>query len=242
MREATKPGIGIDGCPAGWLLAALCSGLEPIGWEVSESLSYLLRSWPHSTYLVDMPVGLPDAKTTARECDALARARLGKKSSSIFTPPTRAAIHCHTYSQAKDVNYNETGKKISKQAWNLRSKMLQADACAEHPAFHESHPELAFQMLAGSALSTNKKTKEGQIERSTVLRSYMPLVDSFCEDILQHTRRSAVKMDDILDALVLSVTAALISDRPEGMIGLPAVPPVDGSGRKMQMVFWQAQS
>jgi len=45
---------------------------------------------------VDMPIGLP-ATRGPRGCDRLARARLGRRASCVFTPPTRRQL------EARDV-------------------------------------------------------------------------------------------------------------------------------------------
>lgn len=172
----------------------------------------------HSRFLVDMPVGLlpvknrPDIHTIQRNCDMKARKILGKKHSSIFTPPCRQVLYEKNYDTASATNYSITGKKISRQSWNIVPRIKEVD---EYLHKHrqaesfilESHPEIAFQKLnLHIPLQYSKKSTEGIQERLAILSKYMPEAKTiFMQAASDKTLRGKVRKDDIVDALVLCV-------------------------------------
>ncbi len=229
--------LGIDGCAAGWFVAALGEDGE-IRWRCERTLVELLqgerRPW---LALIDMPVGLARG---ARECDRLARARLGARRSSVFSPPARATLAARDYAEALRLNRQHAGTGLSKQAWNIVPKIREVDALLQaQPALRgrlrESHPELAFASLnAGEPMAHNKRTVQGREERLQVLEARLPAARRFLEDVLASTRRREVAADDVLDALVLAVVAR----EGEGRLAtLPAQPPRDETGLAMEMVY-----
>src|ERR687886_2079559 len=83
--------VGVDGCPAGWIAIRL--DLAAGGWraDVHRTFAELLDANRDAAAIgVDIPIGL--AETGARACDRAARARLGARRSSVFTPPTRRLL------------------------------------------------------------------------------------------------------------------------------------------------------
>jgi predicted RNase H-like nuclease len=185
--------------------------------------------------LVDIPLGLDDRRHF-RACDLAARALLGARRSSIFPVPVRAAVHARDYATASALNHAATGRKLSLQSWNICGKIAEADlALRNQPSLqvrlHESHPELCFAALnRWTPLSVSKKTREGQAERLALLERHTPgavLPTGF--------PRSQVAPDDVLDAMVLAVSAALAV--AHGLPRLPATPEVDSFGLHMALTL-----
>jgi predicted RNase H-like nuclease len=81
-----------------------------------------------------------------------------------------------------------------------------------------------------------KKSREGHEERLAVLRNYFPEVDPLFDAACRASPRKDLARDDILDALVVAVTA-------RGGYGayatLPATPEQDATGLPMEIVYWQ---
>ena len=117
--------VGVDGCKAGWFAVRLESTGE---WDskVFHKFDSLWQDWGNaSLILVDIPIGLPDAKKKQRTCDSDARKLLGPRKSSVFSPPSRAAFEPDSHQSASDANKLEVGKGLSRQSWSLtpRSEM-----------------------------------------------------------------------------------------------------------------------
>jgi predicted RNase H-like nuclease len=111
--------------------------------------------------LIDIPIGLKESGPLERKCDKDARKFLGpKRGCSVFRVPVRQTAYCDgNYEQASLINFKLTGKKISKQTYHICSKIREVDNFIEKtkPVFditgimHESHPEVVFKSLAGTA-------------------------------------------------------------------------------------------
>ena len=77
--------------------------------------------------LIDIPIGLKTGGSGERLSDLGARSILKARKSSIFPVPCREAIYAKTYKEACEVNERLTGKRISKQAWNIVPKIRDVD-------------------------------------------------------------------------------------------------------------------
>lgn len=159
-----------------------------------------------ATYLIDIPIGLPN--TAPRDLEFQARQLLAGKSSSVFSVPCRDAVYAENYSRACQINQERFGKKLSVQSWNICGKIRQVDkTLRDSPALahrvYESHPELAFKLLNGEPLLFSKKTAEGLQERLQILQRFMPNArDWFAAALTAHPRKQLAR-DDIVDAMVL---------------------------------------
>jgi predicted RNase H-like nuclease len=233
IARPKPPGIGVDGCRGGWVWVA--AGRRPAAGFAAH-LSEVVGRFRKARILVDMPIGLPSG-TNPRRCESLARRLAGPRRASIFAPPARAALAVPDYASANVANRRETGKGLSRQAWNLVPKIRQVDDLLRQDRplaarLMESHPEICFRMLAGKPLCHYKKTAEGRRERLSVLEAHgagmLPAL--FKIDLAPG---SGVAEDDLVDAAVLAVVAAL-PDRALGF--LPPEPQWDAEGLPMQMV------
>ncbi|AXJ02537.1 putative nuclease (RNAse H fold) [Cyclonatronum proteinivorum] len=231
---------GIDGCRAGWLAVSLDKSLA--SWQLLRTVQELsVYAASKNGVFIDIPIGLSETEPV-RTCDALLRRVLGKGyASSVFSPPVRAAFMVNDYVAACDINEAKTGKRITKQAWNIMPKIRQVDELlAENPGLvqvlHESHPELLFKKLnRGGEPLQKKKTPEGLEQRRQLLFRADSRIEGLYETMRGSLKKSEAKDDDLLDALVLAVMVAQSPYRPVRTLPLP--PETDSRGIPMAIHF-----
>jgi predicted RNase H-like nuclease len=234
-------GIGVDGCRAGWFGVRI-SGPRNVEGSLFRSFAELHAEWhdDRSVMLIDIPIGLPD-NTSCRACDTLARSYLGgRKASSVFNPPTRAALDATNWEQAAALNEDRCGKRLSKQTWNIMPKIREIDAFLQADKqrqqwIREAHPEVLFQALnGGQPLTFGKKTAEGQQQRLSILEQHAAGCHRLFTRLCERHPRQAVQPDDILDAMIEAVVSARYQDRLDT---LPPEPPLDTTGLRCEIVL-----
>ena len=198
--------IGIDGCRGGWIIAWLKDGC-PAEIRFAESLQPFLKQAPKdAVILIDMILYKPD-ETSPRPFDRIAKSQLGKWHSRVFPAPPKKALTVQDYQEACQKSFALSGKKISKQCYNLFPKIREAN----HPSIHveqliEYHPEIAFKQLnANTVVEASKKTDLGRTIRQQLIADYLP------EDPLEifeaNNKKTRGQTDDLLDALALALVA-----------------------------------
>jgi len=231
--------IGVDGCRAGWLAVGKESG--QLQYRIFPDARALAQTFKDAQRIcIDIPIGLPWRDCPIRPPDPLARRLLGARRSSVFPVPCRAAVHAQSISQARAANVGELGRSLSEQSWNISDKIAQVDRLVRGEPelttpFREAHPELCFWALAGGrSMRHTKKTAAGTSERMTVLRRFESAAPRLIDRIMQAHPRSAVALDDVLDALVLFITACAPSSELGQLAGTPAM---DEQGVRMELIF-----
>src|SRR5215475_7713267 len=243
-REIREPGVpllaGVDGCRAGWVvMLAPLDAPDAHGHQVRICASFadVLSLEPAPAVIaVDMPIGLLGApQPGGRCCDRLARRLLGRRASSIFTPPIRPLLHATHYAQVRAYG-------LSIQAFNIMPKIREVDRVmtpALQQRVYEAHPELAFRTLAGHPMQYRKKTVAGREERLRVLDKIPSLlfhgIRTAFEHVLHTYKRADVAPDDILDAYVLVWTALRIWRAQAHCV--PRIPPHDARGLRMEIWY-----
>lgn len=232
--------MGADGCPGGWICVSIAAGGD---WSVSLIATDAIATVAASATMVfiDIPVGLVNSHREQRACDHEARRVLGRpRGSSVFPVPAREVLQAGSYEEALAINRRLTGRGISKQSWLITPKIRVVDELLQatpglHRVLRESHPEVCFWALNGAQpMRHNKKTADGRKERMGVLRRLFPAVDAVFAEASERYRRSEVAVDDIIDALVLAVSAWLGVGR---YLTLPHNPPVDARSLAMEVVY-----
>ncbi|MEO2176747.1 MAG: DUF429 domain-containing protein [bacterium] len=201
--------VGVDGCRAGWFATWRCD--ECYGHGLYRDLASLWNEHSNAQrILVDIPIGLTN--DIPRRVEPVMRSLLGRKSSSVFPVPCKAAVYAEDYVQACEENLAHYGKKISRQAWNICRKIMEMDRFLK--AFPhavsivgESHPELTFSMFAGTVLNTSKKKPAGIRQRLETLSRYRPQTRLEYRHALDAYPRKEVARDDIVDAMILRLAA-----------------------------------
>jgi predicted RNase H-like nuclease len=176
-----------------------------------------------------MPIGLPEiTRKGGRGPEMLVRPLLGARQSSVFSIPSRAAIHAaveefttlelwyeaHRKASAVARATSEPPRGVSIQAFGIFPKIREIDAllCARPELGRrviESHPEVAFWRLNDEqAMSLPKKVKgqinpAGMVERRTLLASL-----GLPTDFLEAAAPRGAAADDFLDACALLFIAA----------------------------------
>lgn len=246
---------GVDGCRGGWLAVTVRTGADETGAGAPglgmqhAYTTTLFSLYDHSMFgelceiselvLIDIPIGLPD-QGEKRESDRLVRQALGKRGGSIFPVPSREAVYAGTYAAACEINVAQQGKKISKQTWNLVPKIKDVDRflqrcphCSE--VLRESCPEYAFQILAGGPLEHKKSDRRGIEERLALCTEHLSGArELFGQAVSRYPRKSCAP-HDILDALVLALTA--LRAVRQGRLEIPENKMTDRFGIPMQAVF-----
>ena len=200
--------IGIDGCKDGWV-AVYCpvSDFKKAKAQHYKKLSQIENDINAPTLgIIDIPIGLEFDKPN-RSCDIEARKFLGRRSSTIFSPPCLDAIHLETYEEAKIINHKRTGKSISKQSWFLSQKILEANHFIEGNNklnLKEGHPECSFAEYAGTPLLENKKSIHGIFKRLDILNKLNFNLPNLVKML---PKKTTIGIDDLFDATILCWTA-----------------------------------
>ena len=232
--------MGVDASPSGWVAALLRNDSLTFELRAFSRLEQVLEPGP-AVVALDMIIGLPDAAAPGgRECDRQARRLLGRRGSSVFSPPCRPALAARSYPEALTANRAKHGVGLSKQAYNLFPKLRQADALltpALQAIVHEAHPELAFAgMASGTPCAHAKKQSAGRTERLERLASQGFDAAALHAALgLECRRQLGAAADDILDALACAWTAKRIASGTAKR--LPHTPPKDSRGLRMEVWF-----
>ncbi|MBW1713604.1 MAG: DUF429 domain-containing protein [Deltaproteobacteria bacterium] len=235
---------GVDGCPAGWFVVFKEITQGRLGHGCLADLADIL-DWPVELEIIglDMPLGLLDqAQPGGRDCDRAARRLLGKpRSSSVFSPPVRAALSCPDYAQAQAVNCQSSIHRVglSIESFNLFKKLREVDrlmTAQRQEVIKEVHPELSFMaMNQGRAVLVSKKNSQGRAQRQQLLANHG--LDIF-HQVRPIYRPKDVASDDILDAAAACFSAQRIAlgqavRLPQGW----PQPPQDAKGLCLEMWY-----
>jgi predicted RNase H-like nuclease len=233
--------VGVDGCPAGW-----CAVIkEENDWHTAVYTD-IAELWSKhkdaALILIDMPIGVLDDGTD-RPCDYKVRKLIGKRRSSLFPMPCRAALYASSYEEASLTNFKITGKKLSREMWNIMPKMRQLNDFLVNntealAVIKETHPELCFTGLsAGRPMEYAKKKEKDPAfeERLRVLISYCSGANALIEKALKEYQRRYVARDDIVDAMALAIMASFGIDKLQS---IPEKPEFDAKGLPMQMLYY----
>lgn len=228
--------VGIDGCRAGWVVAESDACLASVQFSVVSDLHGVAADAVAGAAIVviDIPIGLPDCGP--RSADLAAREVVRPRGATVFPAPCRVALSAEAYDEACRLNAAACGKKISRQAFGILSKIREVDRLLTATAqkfVREAHPEVSFAILAGRPLRHSKKTPEGEQERLRLLRRRGLRFDLSNERL--RLGRGNVQRDDIVDAAACLVTAHRIVAGVA--LRLPrGRPPRDSKGLRMEIM------
>ncbi len=205
--------VGIDAYKWGWVAVALEDG----GFAEATAdtdLARMVDRYPEAAAVaVDIPIGFPD--NGWRRADDGARALLGRRWMTVFRIPPRPVWESDTYDDATNRCRQLTGSGLSRQAFGLREKLLEANRLVDDgKELHEVHPEVCFHAMGASAQLPSKKSWAGQTNRRRLLESQgISLPDDLGP-------AGVVPPDDVLDAAAAAWSAHRIARR--GHVTVPA--------------------
>ena len=205
-KESKGNWIGIDGCRGGWIIAWLKDEQNAEIFVVESLQPFLEKTNKQAVILIDM-ILYKDNEITPRPFDQLAKSQLGKWHTRVFPAPPKEALKTKNYLDACSLSFSHSGKKISKQCYNLFPKIREAN----HPSIPakqliEYHPEIAFKQLnKNEAIEVSKKTELGHILRKKVISNYLIGDPLELQQIIK--KKKLWQADDVLDALALAIVA-----------------------------------
>jgi predicted RNase H-like nuclease len=233
---------GVDGCAVGWIVVQQDTETGRSSWCLAPDFRSVLDVTRGADIVaVDIPIGLLDQPVPgSRACDSAARALLrGKRASSVFPPPVRAALDCRLYPEALQANRGSSaaGIGISKQCFAILPKIREVDRVMKpelQRTIREIHPELCFFAMNGDrAITESKKTADGKAVRLALLQAHG--FGSFPAEAIQSGSKisRSIKADDILDACAACWTAGRILSG--SAVCIPSSPACDSRGLRMEM-------
>lgn len=257
MADETWSYIGVDRDGSDWIAVGY-SDQRSIDATVYDTIGELWTAHGGSAdrIIVDVPIGLcssleasdPCGRKTdgelSRHCDDLARTVIGSRFSSVFTAPCREAAELAAdgapYTEVNATNKRHTGKGLMQQAANIAPCIVEVDELlrdsGDPEILVEGHPEVCFRAFSDSDLDHGKKTAPGVGERLSLLGSTSDYERGTWRRLARELAAEghSTDLDDLLDALALTVTASAPSDEFQT---LPADPPKDDEGLPVRMVY-----
>ena len=215
--------LGVDACKKGWI--GLSSDLRGyFGPTIGAVVQAAEGDGALDVVAIDIPIGLPTSGP--RQADVLARTLVGRRSSSVFSTPVRAALAAATHAEATAISVVATGKGVSQQSYALGAKILEVDAWVRTELGHqviEVHPEVCFAKMADRPLVHPKSTWAEAEERRAILLA----AGIFVPGELGLAGEMA-SVDDVLDAAAASWTAACFAS--DLAASYPSIPESFGDG------------
>ncbi len=220
--------VGVDGTRKGWIAVVLKEQ------AVEDCLLFgdfgeLIAAFPDAAVIgVDIPIGL--LEEGIRRADTEAREFIGPRRSSVFMTPPRASLMAPTFAEALAVSREKTSSGLSRQAYALRTRILEVDAlAARDPRIYEVHPEVSFAAMAGEVLPYSKKSWSGfNLRRRLLANNGITPPNEFGAG-------ASVAPDDLLDAAAAAWSARRIAAQRALMV--PSNPQLSPQGRLIAIWF-----
>jgi len=219
----------------GWLAAtAKLQGItmSPEEPQLFSSFLEVLDYKPaYQVIAVSIPVGLHDQPSRGgRRCEKDARRLLGRpRSAAITSAPSRQALSCSTYEDARSAN----GGRLSVVSWRRIGRVAEVDELMApywQRTVVEVNPELSFYQLNDDrAVRFSKHRRAGIEERRNLLKERIPQIERIIDAQFPRVARAHV-----LDAAACLWTARRVVSRAVNR--LPEDPEWDSEGLRMEIV------
>lgn len=205
--------VGVDWASGSWVVVEATTETTDVGAEPS-----LLNVWHEygdraSEILVDIPVHLESEGN--RECDQEAKDFLGSRGSTVFWTPNSDAVRANDYEEAVASNTGGLGS----HSWGLIPRIREVNALldeveAARETVYESHPEVCFKAYHGDDLPSKQGDAGFEARKDCLIKnggeSFQPVLDLVDErqaNSSWHHRIQSGRVDDVLDAAILALTA-----------------------------------
>jgi predicted RNase H-like nuclease len=220
--------VGMDAAGKyGWLAVLLDDG-GFVGARLGSLRELVAWAEPVDVIGIDIPIG--HTAEGVRQADVEARKFVGpKRASSVFAAPPKEILDAASYAEGNAKLQGLGRPMVSRQAWALLPKMLEAaELAGEDERVHEVHPEVSFCAMAGRThLPWPKKSWNGLMHRRSLLsKAGIELPDEIDE-------LAAAATDDLVDAAAVAWSARRIV-RGEAL-SLPAEPEANDD---RQIAIW----
>jgi predicted RNase H-like nuclease len=247
VQEISKQEIwlaGIDGCPAGWIVAFARADLSEVRVRlVPRFIDVPTAPEAPAVIAIDVPIGLPErAGYGGRAAENAVRPLLGDRQSSVFSVPSRAAIAAQDYRESCGIALatSEPPRQVSKQLFMLAPKIREVDAALRAEVtlsqrVFEVHPEVAFWRLNGDVvLSEPKKLKSRPYEPGLALRRRLLIRAGLPAATVEASPPKGAGPDDLIDALA----CVAIAHRIYAGLARPFPDPPEHDAFGLRMAIW----
>ncbi|GBD24428.1 hypothetical protein HRbin29_02106 [bacterium HR29] len=160
---------GLDATPRGWAVVLLEQGRFAGAAAVRRLADAFALLHDADAVAADIPLAAPPRGV--REAEVAARRALGRRASTLFLTPPRAALAAASRAEATAIARELGAPGVSAQAWALRGRILEAEAFSADPRLIEAHPELSFAEMSGAPLAMPKHTWNGLAARLQALNA-----------------------------------------------------------------------
>lgn len=232
--------VGVDWSDGSWLAVAF----GPREFDHARVFDGVGDCWLHyedraERILVDVPVGLVESGAAERPPETLARRVLGPQADTVLAAPVREATRKRRLPAATRVNERKTGRGLSERAFAVAEAIAAVDELLQEltearVVVSEAHPEVCFRAFAGEPLEEPKWTAAGYAERMRVLAEYDADAPPAVQTAAEATAGHEVRVQDVLDAVVLGYTARPGSAK---LRSLPTDPETDATGLPMRFRY-----
>jgi len=178
---------------------------------------------------IDIPIG--HTADGARKADSEARRFVGpKRASSVFAAPPKEILDAASYAEGNALLKGLGRPMVSRQAWALLPKMLEAaELAAVDRRVFEVHPEVSFCAMNDKVhLPWPKKSWNGLMHRRQLLSDAGVELPDEIEEL------GAAAADDLVDAAAVAWSARRIARHQQK--SLPAEPEQHG-GREVAIWY-----
>ena len=235
---------GVDGCPAGWVVAFVRSAGSEVHVRVAPRLADIVAAPERPAIIaVDVPIGLPECSGYGgRAAENAVRPLLGGRQSSVFSVPSRAAIYADDYREACRIAAATSlpPRRISRQLFMIAPKIREVDGLLRaQPELaarvYECHPEVAFWRLNGEQALREPKRIKGQAHGAGIaLRRALLMRAGLAAAAVEAAPPAGAKTDDLVDALA----CAAIARRLHAGTARPFPDPVERDACGLPMAIW----
>jgi predicted RNase H-like nuclease len=215
--------VGVDAAGAHGWLAVVVDDHGFVAARLGRLADVIGWAEPVDVIGIDIPVG--DVPGGVRRADVEARRFVGPRRASVFPTPPAEILAAATYAEGNASLAARGVPQVSKQAWNLVPRMVEAAALAGADGrIHEVHPEVSFREMAGEPLAWSKKSWNGLMLRRRLLGA----AGIELPDIVPAVAGAVA--DDLVDAAAVGWSARRIA---AGTARTFPDPPEEGDGRRV---------
>ncbi|WP_308636476.1 DUF429 domain-containing protein [Paenibacillus silvisoli] len=256
--------IGVDGAQSQWVaaIADRVQGVQTIRYVQVAQLEELWAEYGAGCrkLLIDMPLGLRASGKRSSEEQVMELLGPVNKKRCFHSPSYHALKEWQRlqtdegsrlsprerYDAINGPNVRDTGLKLTPPGYalvpriaNVREFVL---SLPDRALASEAHPEICFMALGNRDSFSSKHRLPGIFERLAVIEKHFPnYIDYMAKSgslVWNGAAGVSAKLDDLLDATILALTAQRIVEHPDSLVRLTEDPPEDDpTGLPVEIVY-----